>query len=396
MTTKEPKILIFYSNPGNLPGLRLDKEYRAVDQVLRDASLVKRLHATTVDDLSRALMEREYEIVQFSGHGVEEGIFLEDRNLQKNMFVPAGQIARILHQTSPHLKAAIFMACYSADSIPELVDSAPYLVTVTGPADDETAIDFIAQFYNAYLHYGLIEKAFNIAQNYVALIQKDTVLNVSLSRRAIVNGKNQILFRVFPSGKDESVLIDLTEAEADIAALNISRGAFLGMLSRKIRIHRWIFNAPRQRAVLSLGPYFGLFSWEDANDVVFCNRILRIKSDIDERTCEAWASLIVAYNDHYMDRYRMIPETHITFLNNSLGEYRKTYESYFDTGDKAGLLRNATPEQFKVTKAIVSANLDQAENKFRQEDYDATIIYLETALSAIHDLVEDLTNILTT
>jgi hypothetical protein len=155
MKKKEPRILVFYSTPSNIPRLRLDIEHRAVEQVLRDlhvdSSLVNRLHATTVDDLARSLMEREYEIVQFSGHGTKEGFILEDRNLEKSMFVPAAQIAQILHETSPHLKVAIFLSCYSAESIPELAHAAPYLVTVTGSADDNAAIDFIAQFYSAYL-----------------------------------------------------------------------------------------------------------------------------------------------------------------------------------------------------------------------------------------------------
>jgi hypothetical protein len=121
----EPRILVFYSSPSNISRLRLDFEHRAVEQVLRDlhldSSLVNRLHATTIDDLNRSLLEREYEIVQFSGHGNEEGFLLEDRNLaNKSMFVSAKEIAYILHETSPHLKVAIFMSCYSTESIIEL------------------------------------------------------------------------------------------------------------------------------------------------------------------------------------------------------------------------------------------------------------------------------------
>src|SRR5574341_2448137 len=120
----EPRILVFYSTPSNIPRLRLDIEHRAVEQVLRDlhvdSSLICRLHATTIDDLTRNLLERQYEIIQFSGHGNEEGFLLEDRNLAgKNMFVSAKEIAYILHETSPHLRVAIFMSCYSADSISE-------------------------------------------------------------------------------------------------------------------------------------------------------------------------------------------------------------------------------------------------------------------------------------
>ena len=399
MTTNAARILVFYSMPSNTDRLSLDEEERGIDQVLRDLHLepsaIKRLHATTVDDLTRALMENEFEIVQFSGHGDTEGILLRDRYQPKAMVIPADQSARILRETSPNLKAAIFMSCYSAESIPELIDSAPYLITIMGSADDTAASEFVVKFFEAYFRFGSIERAFNIAQNFIVIIKKVNDLNVILSRRAIIKGETRILFRVFPSGKDDSILIDLTEAENDIASLKISRDTFLGLLSRKIRIHRWIFSASRQRVILPLGPYFGLFSWEDANDVVFCNRILRLKQDVDENTCAAWASLIVAYNDHFMDPYRITLEAHTTFLKKSLTEYQKTYEDFFNTGAKANSLRNAAPEQFKASKAFIYANLEMAENKFHQDDHRSAMIYLEHTLSAMHNLIDELTNILT-
>lgn len=399
MTTDAARILVFYSMPSNMDRLSLDEEERGIDQILRDLhlepSVIKRLHATTIDDLTRTLMENEVEIVQFSGHGDSEGILLRDRYLPKAMLIPAEQSAQILLETSPKLRAAIFMSCYSAESIPQLIDSAPYLITVMGSADDTAASEFVVKFFEAYLRFGSIERAFNIAQNFIVIIKKINDLNVILSRRALIKGESRILFRVFPSGKDDSILVDLTDAENDIASLNISRDAFLGLLTRKIRIHRWIFTASRQRVILPLGPYFGLFSWEDANDVVFCNRILRLKQEVDENTLAAWASLIVAYNDHFMDPHRIASEAPDAFIKKSLTEYQKTYETFFNTSNKAASLRNAAPEQFKASRAVISANLDMAETKFHQDDHKSVMIYLEHALSAMHNLIDELTNILT-
>jgi len=400
MGAENPRILIIYAAPGNLPRLKLDWEHSAVGMVLREVGLdpslvIKSLHATTIENLVRALVEGEYEIVQFSGHGAKEGIFLEDPRHERDVFVPARQIAQILRETSPRLKVAIFMSCYSAEAIEELVDSASYLLTVAGAADDRAAIQFVEQFYAAYLRMDSIEKAFSIAQKFIEMTKQDTDLNATLSRRAVIRGEKRVLYKVVPANKNDSILLDLTEAENDIAALNITRDNFLGMLSRKIRIHRWIFSSPRQRVVLSIGSYFGIFSWEDANDVVLCNRILRIRPEVDEYTCGAWASLIVSYNDHFMDPYRMKVGERITTLKNSLKEYQRTYESFFNTGEKADLLRKAAPEQFKVTKAIISSNLELAESKLYQEDDQSAVVYLEAALSAMHDLIDNLTNLLT-
>ena len=403
MANSEARIIVFYSAPSDTPRLRLDQEHRAMDDVLRELhlepSLIQRIHATSVEDLTRSLQEKEYEIVQFSGHGSESSIFLEDRHQDTSMAVPAGQIAQILRETSPNLKVAIFMSCYSAESIPDLVEAAPYLVTATGNAVDDTAIVFITQFYNAYLRTGSVEHAFNMAQNFISLVGRTGSLNTVLSRRAVVRGKDRVLFQAFPSGKDDSILLDLTEAESDIASLNIPRDAFLGLLSRKIRVHRWVFNAPRQRVVLSLGPYFGLFSWQDAKDVVVCHRILKVRPDVDEQICEAWASLIVNYNDHYTDRYRTTQEPQdpmlASWLPQALDEYLKTYQGFFEESETAHLLRQTIPDQFKVAKALIAANLKMAETKIFQEDYASAVKYLETILSAIHDVLDSLTSVLT-
>ena len=401
MIKSNSRILVLYSSPSKPSRLRLDIEHRAVEQVLRELhvnpSLVNRLHATTTEDLTNALLEENYEIVQFSGHGNQEGFLLEDLTLgEKGIFVSAKEIANILHEISPQLKVAIFLSCYSAESIPVLVKAAPFVITVHEAADDSAAIDFIAQFYNTYLRTGSIERAFNVADRYIKLIKKDSVLIPLLSRRALEKkSEDQILYQAFPSGKDDSILIDLTEAENDIKSLGVARDIFLGVLSRKIRVHRWIFSTPREKVVLPLGPYFGLFSWADANDVVTCHRIFKVKESIEEETCEAWASLIVVYNNHYADPYRNQQNVNNKFLEIALKEYKKAYDPFFNTGDNAKLLRKVSPIQFKLTKSAVSSNLDMADNKFHYEDYDSVVIYLETVLSAIHDLLDNLTTVLT-
>jgi hypothetical protein len=400
MKQDDPRILVLYSAPSNRPRLRLDIEHRAVEQVLRglhvDSSLVYRLHATTTEDLTNALLEREYEIIQFSGHGNKEGFLLEDRTLiDSDIIVSAKAIANMLHESSPQLKVAIFMSCYSADSIPELVKAAPFVITVKGAANDSAAIDFIAQFYNAYLRYGVVERAFNMAVNFIDSPKSSGELIPLLIRRPMVDRDNQVLYQANPSGKDDTIYIDLKEAEDDIASLDVSREKFLWMLSRKIKVHKSIFASSRQRVVLPLGKYFGLFSWEDANDVVICHRILSLKESVDESTCEAWASLIVAYNNHYMDSYRTQPLPNASVLERAIKEYQKTNETYFKTSNKAKLIRKETIKQFKVSKGFFSSYFAKAEDKFHQGNYESTVVNLENALSAVHDLLDALTEALT-
>ncbi len=93
MFSAMPRILVFYSNPSNSDRLRLDKEDRALDLILErrniHKSLVHKRHATSVKDFARALRDEDYEIVQFSGHGSNEGIYLEKDQLDGGRLVGA-------------------------------------------------------------------------------------------------------------------------------------------------------------------------------------------------------------------------------------------------------------------------------------------------------------------
>jgi hypothetical protein len=401
-----PSVLIVYSNPGDTSRLRLDKEHRAIDQVLRNLNLqpnvVQRLHATSVDDFASALRRKNYDIVQFSGHGSEKGICLEGPDLRAGTVVSPQQVASLLTETSPNLMAAVFICCFSASSIPALIEVAPFLITVSGPADDETSINFVTEFYDSYFRDRSIEHAFGQAQSYLAFKAPDSRLNAILSRRAKEKLKNRVLFQVFPiwypgypAFHGDSILIDLTEAEADIESLGMSRDDFLSLLSRKIRIHLWIFDTPREEAILSIGPFFGLFSWQNAKDVVTCKKIIQVKPEVDEETCEAWTRLLVYYNDLHALHYRTNPnpadDSNRGMLRVARSNYERLYREHFADTKWASILRASVPEHFKVTKSLVHANLKICDQKYRQRDYASTVSYLEATLDAIHDLLDALT-----
>jgi len=210
---------------------------------------------------------------------------------------------------------------------------------------------------------------------------------------------SHVLFQVFPAGFGDSILIDLTEADHYIQSLSISRDSFLSLLTRKIRVHRWVFDTPRERAILSVGRYFGLFSWQNANDVVICHKVMQIRSDVDEATCDAWTSLTVSYNDLYADKYRTaikpFEQSMSGRLKKALERYYETFDLFFERDRIANIFRQIIPEQFKITKSVIGANIRMAAVKFHEEDFSSTVMYLETVLSSIHDLLDSLTAELT-
>jgi len=81
MTDVKPEMLILYSNPSDTFRLRLDKEHRVIEQIIRNVGIdprrILRLHAASVTDFIGELPKGDFEIVQFSGHGSSKEGYLE-------------------------------------------------------------------------------------------------------------------------------------------------------------------------------------------------------------------------------------------------------------------------------------------------------------------------------
>jgi hypothetical protein len=393
------RVLILYSNPADTARLRLDKEHRAVEGVLERANLpnatVRRLHAASVDDIAMALKGQQYEILQFSGHGSPGGFYLESARLDTGELLSPERAAALLRLASPDLKAALFLSCFSASSISHLIEVAPYLITISCQADDDAAIQFVTAFYDSYFRQGSIEQAFSAGLCCLDYLDKGQDLKPVLSRRAQVKGSTRTVIQVFPTRRgDDTLLIDVTEAERAIAALGIARDDFLFLLTRKLRVHRWVFDFPKERALLSIGPYFGTFSWQNAADLVTCHEIMKLRSDVDEETCEAWALLILLYNDLWCSPYRSplesAPALDLRKLERAVEDFLEVQKRFFEDERRAALLRVQVPDQFKAARALLNANLDLAEGKLHKGEHESTVMYLETALSVLHDLVDAL------
>jgi hypothetical protein len=398
MQQHRPEILILYSNPINTARLRVDKEHRAIDQIIDkfhiDSNRIVRLHATSVTDFIAELQKSDFEIIQFSGHGSTEGIYLETANINQGEVVSAKRVSTLLHGSSPKLKAVIFISCFSASSISDLIDIAPYLITVSGPAEDDAAIEFIRRFYETLFKSDSVELAFETAVRLVGAILERQGIHPVLSRRAKEKGSGRFLVQAFPTSGD-SILIDLTDVEEDLPKLKISKDKFLSLLTRKIRAHQWVFDIPRERVVIPIGSYFGVFSWQNASDLVFCNKILQVKEEVDEITCKVWARVVLNYNDLYSAKYRSVARPmealHVPLLETALENLKKFYKGYFLDEDNSMVLRSCIGRNYNTSSALIEANIELAEKKHDQGDYSTMIFHMENALSGIHDLVDTLT-----
>ncbi len=394
------KILIVYSNPAETERIRLDKEHRAIDEIVQrlgdPTRVVVRRHAATFKDLATAVSEADCTAFHFSGHGSPNGICLELDHCDAGEVITAERLAQLLLNTQPKLTLAVFMCCFSACAIPTLLKVAPYLITVFGRVDDNTAIEFVSQFYTQYLRTGSVSQAFFLAQS----LTYDR-LEAVLSRRTTKEAFGSALFEVFPTGARicDSFLIDLGPAEACIASLGIPRESFLHILSRKIRLHRMIFDSPRDMAVLPIGPYVGVLSWDNARDLITCHDILQMKPEISQEASDTWVAIAVNYNDDAIQRYRLLEQPAAPYkfrdLETSIDNYRFTYNTLCNVKKYVNTLTMYVPEQYRLTKSVMIANLEMAERKFAMEDFGAVVFHLECVLSSQHDLLDALTTSLT-
>lgn len=404
--TTHPKILICYSNPCDTDRLRLDKEHRTIEQVLKNhglpSSTVHRLHATSVDDLVYELRQHSYEIIQFSGHGSTEGIYLENSENSGTVLLTSEKLASLLKNAAPYLQTLLCISCFSSESIPQLITAASFLVTISGQTEDEDAIEFVKEFFDIYLGGKSVREAFHIAA-FMLNFRKAT-LNAVLTRRATFEKHNRILYEIFPFGNTskkaiESFCVDITAVESDLSKFSISKEKFLSILTRKIRIHNWIFESPRERALLQLGSYFGVFSWQNAADILYCEKLLIIAEDVDEFLCEAWGKLILRYNESYVAQYRLVSKpsdpSKAELLEKAITNFNSTLKYMFEDDKWANPVRSYVPQQYLASKAFFAANLALCEEKFKQGDYVSTVVYLETMLSSLHDLMDALTEKIT-
>nr|WP_281363563.1 TIR domain-containing protein [Microcoleus asticus] len=146
--------MILTANPKNTDKLRLDEEVREIQAGLERAQKRDRFEIVTrwalrVDDLRRALLDHEPQIIHFSGHGAgEHGLALENSSGQMQL-VSTESLVRLFKLFKDTIECVVLNACYSeaqAEAIHQHVD---YVVGMNKAIGDRAAIEFAVGFYDA-------------------------------------------------------------------------------------------------------------------------------------------------------------------------------------------------------------------------------------------------------
>ena len=171
------KILVLTANPLNTPRLRLDKEVREIQNGLRRSSHRDDLEletevATRREDLRRAMLEFQPDIVHFCGHGakkegvstVDEGIILED-DCGNGILVGADALSGFFELFADKLKCVVLNACYTEVQANAIAQHIEYVIGMKQGIEDSVAIEFAVAFYDALGAGKSIDFAYKLARN---------------------------------------------------------------------------------------------------------------------------------------------------------------------------------------------------------------------------------------
>ena len=180
--TSARKILILAANPKDTKKLRLDEEVREIQTGLdlskhREQFELISHWAIRADDLRRALLKYEPQIVHFSGHGTTaNGLALEDKTGQTK-WVSAEALAGLFELFQGKIECVLLNACYSETQAEAIHQHVDYVIGMNQAVGDQAAIAFAVGFYDALGAGRSFEQAYKFgcsAIDFESLVQRLT------------------------------------------------------------------------------------------------------------------------------------------------------------------------------------------------------------------------------
>lgn len=168
------RILILAANPSDSSRLRLDKEVREIQDVLRRAKQrelfeIKTSSATRPSDIQQELLDYTPQIVHFCGHGTgTQGLVFEDNN-GKSQFVSSRALANLFKLFSDQVECVVLNACYSDVQAEAIVKHIDAVIGMVQPIGDTAAIRFSEGFYRGIGNGKNIEFSYRLGLNSLEL-----------------------------------------------------------------------------------------------------------------------------------------------------------------------------------------------------------------------------------
>lgn len=172
--TQIKQILILTANPEGTSKLRLDKEVREIAEGLKRSKIGQQFviecrWAASPDDIRRAILDVDPQIVHFSGHGeTEGGLVFEDVSGKAKIVTPEA-LAGLFHLFTDKVSCVLLNACYSEKQANAIVQHIDYVIGMRQPIGDAAAIKYTTGFYDALGAGRTIEVAHGFGVNAIQL-----------------------------------------------------------------------------------------------------------------------------------------------------------------------------------------------------------------------------------
>ena len=166
-------ILLLAANPFDTTQRRLASEVRDIEEGLalsagRDRFKVVSHWAVRPDDLRRALLKHQPQIVHFLGHGEgEQGLVFENDQGQAQRI--SGDALAGLFRLCPSVECVLLNACYSAVQAEAIRDYVSYVIGMKAAIGDRAANKFAVGFYEALGYQRPIPQAYEFGLSAMAL-----------------------------------------------------------------------------------------------------------------------------------------------------------------------------------------------------------------------------------
>jgi CHAT domain len=167
-------ILVLSAQPKGVDPLRLEEEVRELRRGLersrhRDDFRIEQRSALTAQDLRRALIDCQPQIVHFSGHGAgEPGLVFENEAGQMQL-VSGAAIAQLFAVFADVIECVVLNACYSEVQAKAIAQYVPHVIGMKQAIGDRAAIEFSIGFYDGLLGGRSIRDAYNLGCNAIQM-----------------------------------------------------------------------------------------------------------------------------------------------------------------------------------------------------------------------------------
>ncbi len=207
MNNNPTKIVFFAANPSDTDRLAIDREFNEIKQLLsqsahRDNFILNYSPATGDDDLQQQLLDFSPDIVHFSGHGEQDGLYFQDQS-NDTLFIHQDSLTDFFKLFAGRIKCVLLNACNSEPQAHAIAQHLDYVIGMNAPIGDKAAVIFAKGFYRALFSGEPIDSAYRFGCSAIDLAGINEFQTPVLARKTASNTNNNTSNIAIPTDIEE-------------------------------------------------------------------------------------------------------------------------------------------------------------------------------------------------